>query len=84
MRRLGYMIFRPAAKGSHKNAQGRFSSYQDLLMGTKDGETIPLYVLKKRVDQKRDPSLLPTEAEIGNTAARSMLRTIKHFAKGAA
>lgn len=84
VRGLGYMIFRPAAKGSHKNAQGRFSSYQDLLMGTKDGETIPLYVLKKRVEQKRDPSLLPTENEIGNTAARAMLQQIQRYAKGAA
>lgn len=84
VRGLGYMIFRPAAKGAHKNAQGGFSAYQDLLMGTKGGETIPLYLLKKRVDQKRDPSLLPTEGEIGNTAARSMLRTISHFTKGAA
>lgn len=84
VRGLGYMIFRPAAKGAHKNAQGVFSAYQDLLMGTKDGETIPLYLLKKRVDQKQDPTLLPTQDEIGTTAARSMIRTINHFAKGAA
>ena len=84
VRGLGYMIFRPAAKGSHKTSEGKFSEYQDILMGSKDGETIPLYVLKKRVDQRQASTLLPTKAEIGNTAARSMIQTIKHFAKGAA
>lgn len=84
VRGLGYMLFRPAEKGSHKTTGGKFSEYQDLLMGSKDGETIPLYLLKKRVDQKQDPTLLPSQAEIGNTAASSMIRTINHFAKGAA
>ena len=84
VRGLGYMIFRPAAKGAHKNAQGGFSAYQDLLMGTKDGETIPLYLLKKRVEQKQDRSLLPSDAEIGAAATSAITGTIDRITKGAA
>ena len=84
VRGLGYVIFRPPAKGAHRNSDGRYDKYQDILMGSKDGETIPLYLLKKRVEQKRDPSLLPTEYEIGSTAARAMMLTIQRYAKGAA
>lgn len=84
VRGLGYMIFRPAAKGAHKNAQGGFSVYQDLLMGTKDGETIPLYLLKKRVKQKQDRSLLPSDAEIGAAATSAITGTIDRITKGAA
>ena len=84
VRRLGYMIFRPAAKGSHRLAEGGYSQYQDILMGSKENETIPLYLLKTRVNQKRDPSLLPSLDRISQTAGVAMMAIIGRYAKGAA
>lgn len=83
VRRIGWMIFRPAAKGSHKMEGGKFDRYQDILMGSKDGETIPLYLLKKRVNQKQDRSLLPSDAAISKAAAAAMISVISK-SKGAA
>ena len=77
VRRIGWTLFRPAAKGSHKNAQGGFSEYQDLLMGSKDGETMPLYLLRKRATQGQDRTLLPSDAAISRTAADAMLAVIR-------
>ena len=71
MRQLGWMIFRP---------KGR-----DVLMGAqKDQEAIPLYCLKKRVDQRQDRTLLPGDDEIGSTAAAAITGVIDHVTKGAA
>ena len=53
-------------------------------MGSKDGETIPLYCLKKRVDQRQDRSLLPSDAEIGAAANAAIIGTLDRIAKGAA
>lgn len=84
VRRLGWMIFRPAAKGAHRMESGKFDRYQDVLLGTKDGETIPLYLLKKRVNQKQDRSLLPSDAAISQTAGAAMLSVIRNYRRGAA
>ena len=71
MRQLGWSIFRP--KGT------------DILMGArKDEEAVPLYVLKKRVEQRQDRSLLPSDAELSTTAGRAIIGTIDRIARGAA
>ena len=71
LRALGWAIFRPKGK--------------DVLMGAqKDQEAVPLYLLKKRVEQKQDRSLLPSDAEIGATAGAAMTAVIDRIAKGAA
>lgn len=73
LRSLGWMIFRPPAKGAHRDkASKRYDKYQDLLMGSRDGETVCLYLLKKRVQQQQDRTLLPSDADINTTAARAM------------
>ena len=84
VRSLGYVLFRPPAKGAHKADGKRYDRYQNILMGTKDGETAAMYLLKTRVEQRRDPTLLPTEAEIGHAAAAAMAQTIRLMARGAA
>ena len=84
VRGLGYMLFRPAAKGAHRMENKKFDRYQDVLMGSKDGETIPLYLLKKRVNQPQDRSLLPSDAEISQTAGAAMLSVIRKYQRGAA
>lgn len=63
LRRMGWNVFRP--KG------------HDVLMGEKDGETVPLYALKKRVQQRQDRSLLPSDAEINSVVARAMMNEIR-------
>ena len=64
LRTNGWNIFRP--KG------------HDILMGSLgDDEAVPLYVLKRRVQLKQDRSLLPSDAELGGTAARAMLDYIR-------
>lgn len=62
LKALGWNIFRP--KG------------HDVLMGEKDGETTCLYLLKKRVEQKQDRTLLPSDQDILTTASRAMLSEI--------
>lgn len=85
MRQLGWRLFRPPAKGAHKTADKKYSAYQDLLMGhLPDEKPVPLYVLKKRVEQWRDSSLLPTEGEMGQAVGRAMISTMNLIAKGAA
>lgn len=68
----GWTIFRPKGK--------------DVLMGSngKDEEPVALYVLKKRVEQKQDRSLLPSDSDIGTAAARAMVVEIKRVAQEAA
>lgn len=70
LKALGWTIFRP--KG------------EDILMGKRDDETVPLYSLKKRVTQRQDRSLLPSDADIRTTAARAMLAEIQRVARKAA
>ena len=78
VRALGWMIFRP--KGT------------DVLMGyeknmmKKDGQhtPIPLYALKKRVQQRQDRSLLPDDRQINFTAARAMMAEIYRASRKAA
>ena len=52
-------------------------------MGKRDDETVPLYSLKKRVTQRQDRSLLPSDADIRTTAARAMLAEIQRVARKA-
>ena len=70
MRGLGWKFFTPA----------RGHAKEDILFGYrgkgKDKEVVPLYLLKKRVQQKQDRSLLPGDAEITMTATRAMMSEI--------
>ena len=67
----GWSIFRP--KG------------HDILMGNlKDEDPVPLYILKKRVTQRQDRSLLPSDADIGTAAARAMITEIRRVTEKAA
>lgn len=85
MRANGWRMFRPAAKGSHRTAEGRFSAYQDLLLGSRPGENaVPLWLLKKRVSQKQDRTLLPSDAEIDGAIATATAKYLDLVAKGAA
>lgn len=72
MRQLGWTIFRPKGK--------------DVIMGTPPGgdDAVPLYLLKKRVEQRQDRTLLPSDAEIGATAGAAITAVIDRIAKGAA
>ena len=71
MRQLGWSLFRPKGK--------------DVLMGAqKDQEAVPLYLLRKRVEQRQDRTLLPSDAELSTTAGRAIIGTIDRIAKGAA
>lgn len=55
---------------------------EDILFGCrgkgKSREVKPLYVLKNYIRQEQDRSLLPSDAEIGTTAARAMMAWIQH------
>lgn len=72
MRQLGWVLFRPKGK--------------DVLIGTPQGggDAVPLYLLKKRVEQRQDRTLLPSDAEIGATAGTAITAVIDRIAKGAA
>ena len=68
---IGWSVFRP--KG------------HDILMGNlKDEDPVPLYILKKRVTQRQDRSLLPSDADIGTAAARAMITEIRRVTEKAA
>lgn len=79
MRQLGWVLFRPPAKGAHltSRAPRRYDSYKDMLLGSKDGEAVPLYLLKKRVEQRQDRSLLPSDDEIGLAASAAVSLTLQ-------
>lgn len=80
LRSFGWMIFRPPARGARRDKESkRFDKYQDLLMGSRDGETVCLYLLKKRVRQRQDRSLLPSDAAISTTASRAMISEINRI-----
>ena len=71
LKAMGWSIFRP--KG------------HDILMGNlKDEDPVPLYILKKRVTQRQDRSLLPSDADIGTAAARAMITEIRRVTEKAA
>ena len=77
MQSLGWMIFRPKGKsvilGYQKNQTKRNGQHTP----------IPLYILKKRVQQLQDRSLLPSDYDINTTASRAMMAEINRISKAA-
>lgn len=77
MRSLGWKFFTPS-KGHDK---------EDILFGYrgkgKDREVVPLYLMKKSVQQRQDRGLLPSDAAIRTTAARAMMSEINRVARKA-
>ncbi len=74
LRRRGWKIFRP---GKKKVLRG----YRN-----KGEEPVILFALADSAHQKHDPSLLPTDADMGRTAAEAMTKEIRRVmsaAKGA-
>jgi len=67
--RMGWTIFRP--KG------------HDVLMGSRKGdkEAVTLYALKKRVQQRQDRSLLPSDQKINSVVARAMMAEIQRVSR---
>ena len=47
-----------------------------ILMGVKDGQRVPLFSLAEQVRQRQDRSLLPSDADIGATAATAAMREL--------
>ena len=47
-----------------------------ILMGVKDGQRVPLFALAEQVRQRQDRSLLPSDADIGTTAATAAMREL--------
>ena len=85
MRSLGWMLFRPPAKGAHKTSEKKYSEYQDLLLGNlPDEKAVPLYLLKKRVEQRQDRTLLPSDAEMDESIAHATKTYLDLISKGAA
>lgn len=77
MTSMGWMIFRPKGKSV-------LMGYQKNMM-KKNGvhKPVPLYILKKRVQQQQDRSLLPSDSAIQTTAARAMMSAIQAAARKA-
>lgn len=70
MTSMGWRLFRPKGK--------------DVLFGSREGEeAIPLYILKRQVQQRQDRSLLPSDSAIQTTAARAMISAIQAAARKA-
>ena len=70
MTSMGWRMFRPNGK--------------NVLFGSRDGEEeIPLYILKRQVQQRQDRSLLPSDSAIQTTAARAMMSAIQAAARKA-
>lgn len=71
LKSLGWTLFRPKGK--------------DVLMGTKPGEdkAVALYILKKRVTQRQDRSLLPSDSTIGDTATKAYVMEIERIMRKA-
>lgn len=67
LRANGWNIFRPKGKDT------LWGKLQD------EDDAVPLYVLKKRVQLKQDRSLLPSDAELGGTASKAILRYLAAF-----
>lgn len=74
---LGWMIFRPKGKsvilGYQKNQTKKNGQHTP----------IPLYILKKRVQQRQDRTLLPSDYDINTTASRAMMAEINRISKAA-
>lgn len=82
LRRLGWRIFRPAAKGAKMiSAKGesprRYSGYQNVLRGSRESENKVLYLLRKQVVVRQDRTLLPSDEEIASSINIPMIRTIE-------
>ena len=75
MTAMGWRIFRPKRDKS-KDIDG-----STLWGNLKGDEPIPLYILKKRVRQRQDRSLLPSDAALSTTASRAMLSEINRISK---
>ena len=76
LRSMGWIIFRP------KKSEGASSNLDKLMgYGPNDEQAIPLYILKKRVTQRQDRSLLPSDAALSTTASRAMLSEINRISK---
>ena len=75
MTAMGWLIFRPKRDKS-KDIDG-----STLWGGLKGDQPIPLYILKKRVTQRQDRSLLPSDAALSTTASRAMLSEINRISK---
>lgn len=70
MTSMGWRLFRPKGKA--------------VLFGSREGEeAIPLYILKRQVQQRQDRSLLPSDSAIQTTAARAMMSAIQAAARKA-
>ena len=67
LRANGWNIFRPKGKDT------LWGKLQD------EDDAVSLYVLKKRVQLKQDRSLLPSDAELGGTASKAILRYLAAF-----
>ena len=74
VRALGFSIFRPAAKGAKLVSKDprKFSSYKNILMGSRDGEVKKLYSLAESAHLRQDRGLLPSDAEIGESARQGI------------
>ena len=76
LRSMGWIIFRP------KKSEGASSNLDKLMgYGPNDEQAIPLYLLKKRVRQRQDRTLLPSDAAISTTASRAMISEINRISK---
>ena len=78
LRSMGWIIFSPKKSEGAKENLGTLMGY-----GPNDEQAIPLYVLKKRVRQRQDRSLLPSDAAISTTASRAMLSEINRISQAA-
>ena len=77
MTSLGWIIFRPK-RDKDNDIDG------STLFGARKGEEpIPLYILKKRVKQRQDRSLLPSDVQIYMTASRAMMSEINRISRAA-
>ena len=75
MTAMGWRIFRP------KRNQSKDIDGSTLWGGLKGDKPIPLYILKKRVRQRQDRTLLPSDAAISTTASRAMISEINRISK---
>jgi len=69
LRRMGWAIFRPHG--------------QDALWGSHDADDdpMPLYLLRKRVTQRQDRTLLPSDQTINSVVARAMISEIQRVSR---
>ena len=67
LQRMGWMIFRPKGKDVLMGYQ------KDMTLKNGQHEAVELYALKRRVLQRQDRTLLPSDAKIHSTVARAMV-----------